>query len=273
MERLKWPGLALLLAALGAVVRRWQITSAFEGELRLSVPNAPASWALIAFYAVVLAMCTLLAWSEKFPVQLGQGGRSLWDQAFAARRDPVYLVAVEAGALLTLAAALFLFRDAAEMNALRQLTGEGDSPLLQFLLGVLVLPGAFAMGVTAFSAFSQRGQDRGSVFLLLPSLMSCMWLLEGYRSNAADPVLWDYVPLLLAVAAGLAFQLECAGLALSGRANPRRMLWLGCLTAGATGAALIGSPNRAMTLLLAGQLLNALAALWAAPCNLRKAPV
>lgn len=41
LERLKWPGTAALLGVLGVLMRRWQMTTAFEGELGLHIPGLP----------------------------------------------------------------------------------------------------------------------------------------------------------------------------------------------------------------------------------------
>jgi len=270
-ERLKWPLTALAMAALGFLLRRWQMGSAFETDLHLSIAGAPASWAMTAFFALAAALFLLMA--RAAPVRKKKSSAlSRWDLTFAAGGDVFRLTLLVIAALLTLLAALFLFREAAQLIALRKQTGEGDSAFLQVVLGVCAFPGAAGIVFSARSAYRMTGRGRENVLLLLPLLFSCVWLLEAYRSNAADPVLWDYVPLLLASALGLLFQLECAGLAFSEKGHPRRMLWLAGMTAALSGAALGGPPTTAMALLLAGQLLVALAALWTAPGNLRRPP-
>ena len=83
LERLKWPGTALLLGVLGALVRRWQMTSAFEGELGLHIPGAPASLAMIAFFFLAAAVFLLRA--HNAPAGKEPEGRlSRWDVLFAA---------------------------------------------------------------------------------------------------------------------------------------------------------------------------------------------
>ena len=61
MKRLNWPMLGLLLSAFGALVRGWQMSSAFEGEQGLHIPGASASWAMIAFFALAAASFMLMA--------------------------------------------------------------------------------------------------------------------------------------------------------------------------------------------------------------------
>lgn len=272
MKRLKWPCAAVLLAGAGFALRRWQEHTAFEGELGLSVPNAPASWAMVGFFALALLLFLLPARSARIRRVEQQDGLSRWDLTFAAQKDAPFAALMLLGALLSLAAALPLFQEASRMMAERAATGEGEAPLLQVALAVCCFPGAFGLAVAALGAVQMRARGRDNGFLLLPVLLSCIWLLEAYRSNAADPVLWDYVPLLLAVALGLVFRLECAGLAFSKKPRARRVLWLAGAGAAVSGAALGGMDSPAMALLLAGQLLEELACLWVAPGNLERPP-
>ena len=270
LERLKWPGTAALLGVLGVLMRRWQMTTAFEGELGLHIPGASASWAMIAFFFLAGAVLLLLA--HNAPARQQPEGRvSRWDVLFAAEGDGVYLVLMILAALFTLAAAPLLFQEAARFMAIRKATGEGDNGLLQIVLALCTIPACVGMVASARNAYRMRGRGRESGALLLPALLGCVWLLESYRANASDPVLWDYVPLLLAVGLGLLFSLDCAGLSF-GAGHARRTLWLAGITVVLCAVALASIPGRAMTMLLAGQLLAALAALWVVPGNLRRPP-
>ena len=270
LERLKWPGTAVLLGALGALVRRWQMTTAFEGELGLHIPGAPASWAMTAFF--FLAAAAFLLRAHNAPARPQPEGRlSRWDVLFAAQGDRAYLVLTILAALATLAAAPFLFREAGQLMALRKATGEGDNGLLQVVLALCTIPACGGMVACARNAYRMRGRGRESGALLLPALLGCVWLLESYRANASDPVLWDYVPLLLAVGLGLLLSLDCAALSY-GQGHARRTLWLAGMTAVLSAVALASIPGQAMALLLVGQMLYALAILWVMPANLRRPP-
>lgn len=266
-EHLKWPLAALALAALGAALRRGQMDTAFEGELDLSIPGAPASVAMAAFFVLAAATFTLLAVGARVR-DTSESRLSQWDLAFAAPRDAVYLALMALGALLTLTSIPFLFQEAVQMSAVRQETGRGDSPLLQIVLALCAIPGGLGLAMSAGISCRASGKGRENSALLLPLLLCCVWLLEAYRSNAADPVLWDYVPLLLAVAMALLFQMEGAGMAFTAKGHPRRLLWLAGMTVAASGAALGGLPRPGMLLLLGGQALCALGALWVLPGNL-----
>lgn len=269
LERLKWPGAALLLGGLGVLVRRWQLAAAFEGELGLHVPGAPSSWAMLAFCALAAAVFLLMAHST--PSRMRTEGRlSRWDYAFAAGGDWIYIALMAAAGLVTLAAAPFLFQEAAALQAIRKANdGAGESGLLQVVLALSTIPACAGLVISARNAFRLTGRGKENGALLLPVLLSCLWLLESYRANAADPVLWNYVPLLAAVAFGVLFALDVAGLAFE-RGHARRMLWLAGMTVVFSAVALVGAPGAAMAALLGGQALAALAALWVVPGNLRR---
>lgn len=271
-ERLKCPALALVMGGFGALLLRWQAASAFEevDAQQLDVPGAPATVAVTAFFILTAAVFLLMA--RRIPVRPKSGGRiSRWDLVFAAGGDTLYLTAMVLSGLLTLASAPLLFREASALIAARKALGEGDNGLLQLVLAVCAIPACAALVASARNAYRMKGRSRENGALLLPVLMDCFWLLECYRANAADPVVWHYLPQLLAVACGLLFYLDCAGLAFE-LGHARRMLWLAAMTVAVSITALASLPGLAASALLGGQLLAALAALWVAPGNLRRPP-
>lgn len=269
LERLKWPGLAVVLGVLGALLRRWQLNTAYEEGGFLS-RGAPATAAFIAFLVLAAAVCFLLATTTRS--RLPQEGRmSRWDLTFAAERSTGYMTLMVLAALCTLAACPLLLREAAELYAIRKATREGDNGLLQAILAVCALPGGAALLLSARDAFRMKGRGRESPMLLLPALLGCVWVLTAYRANAADPVRWNYVPLLLAAGCGMMFYMACAGLSFE-TGHPREMLWLGAMTVTTSAVVLADKPGLGTTALLAGQALAALAALWVAPHNLLHPP-
>lgn len=269
LERLKWPGLALIMGILGGVLVRWQRASAFD-DAGLARPGAPASIALTACFILAEAVFLLLA---RGTVCASVGGTRLsrWDLTFAAGGDRVYPVLMTAGAFSTVLAVPLLLRETAELTALRSLTGEGENGVLQTILALAALAAALSMVTSGVRAVRMRGYGRENCALLLPVVMGCVWILEAYRANAPDPEGWHYVPLLLAIAAGVLFFLDCAGLSFE-TGHARRMLWFAAMTVVTSAAALCTAPGKTMMALLAGQLLAALAALWIAPGNLAHPP-
>lgn len=271
LKRLNWPMLGLLLSAFGALVRGWQMSSAFEGEQGLHIPGASASWAMMAFFALAAASFMLMAHETPSRVQ-PTGALSRWDRAFAADRNSLYLALMMLAALCAVLAAPFLFREAGQIMAIRKANeGRGDNGMLQVVLAVCTVPAAAGLVLSARNAYRMRGRGREDPLLLLPVLLCCLWLLTAYRANASDPVTWHFLPLLLASALGTLFYLDCAGLAF-GNGHARRMLWLGGMTMACSAVALASRPSPSMAFLLCSQLFAALAAMAVVPFNMRKPP-
>lgn len=270
LERLKWPGLALVMGGLAALLSRWQQSSAFEETQGLARPGAPASLALVACLILAAALFFLLARNASCRISK-KSRMSRWDYAFAAEGDSIYLTLMVLAGLLTVLAVPFLFREAAQLIALRRATGGGENGMLQLVLALAALAAALAMVVSARNACRMKGLGKEDGVLLLPVVMGCVWLLEAYRANAPDPTIWHYAPLLLAIAMGMLFFMDCAGLSFEA-GHARRMLWLAAMTVVTSAGALMSMPGKAMAALLGGQLLAALAALWVVPLNLAHPP-
>ena len=270
LERLKWPGLALVLGGVAAMLSRWQQNSAFEETQGRAQPGAPASLALVACLILSGALFLLLARNTSCRIRK-ESRMSRWDYAFAAGGNNVYLTLMVLAGLLTVLAVPFLFREAAQLIAMRRATGEGENGLFQLVLALAAIAGALSLILSARNACRMKGLGKENSVLLLPVGMGCVWLLEAYRANAPDPTVWHYAPLLLAIAVGMLFFLDCAGLSFE-LGHARRMLWLAAMTVVSSAVALAAMPGKAMMALLAGQLLAALAALWVVPGNLAHPP-
>ena len=270
-ERLKWPAGALALGALGALLRRWQLHTALDAESGLFAPFAPASLALGAYLAAALALLPLLAARTREGRR--QSGRLCrWEVLFAAGGNAVYLGLAVFGALLTLGAAPLLLGEAMEARAARAASDSvgalASNGILEILLAVCAAAACAAMLSAAQNNYRMRGRGRENAALLLPVLLCCLWLLKSYRSNAPDPALWSYVPLLLAIGLFTLFHMECAALSFAD-GKPRRLLWLGAAAIVMGGVAMVGSAaGTGGKLLLGGQAAAALAALWVVPGNL-----
>lgn len=270
MKRLKWPGLAVLLGALCALVRRWQMNTAFEEPLGLLKRGAPAAIAMTAVLVLCAAVFLLLAHTAVCRIP-HRGRMCRWDLVFAAEGDSVSMAMMVLAALFTVAACPVLFKQASESIRLWKALGGGSNGLLQVVLALCALLGGAGLVISARGAYRMMGRGRENGALLLPVLLNCVWVLEAYRENAPDPVLWDYVPLLLAIGFGLLFYLECAALSFEA-GRPRLVLWLAAMTVVTGGTALASAPGLAMTALLLGQTAAALAALWTVPGNLEAPP-
>lgn len=272
-NRLIWPAAAALCGAFCAIVRRWQLSSAFEGELALPIPMAPATVALTALFILCAAALLLLALKWPAAPQLKQTP----ELALYAHNNAVFMGAMVAAAFLTLIAAPLLFRDGQQMwstyQAAKAYGGAipgGNNGLLVLVTAVTSALSFIALLVTAKSAY--RTTKKGRMGILMPAVNGCLWLMEIYRGHAANPVRWDYAPLLIAIVCGILMFLDWAGL-YAGPGAPRRTLWLAGLTVVFSAAALAGGEwDLSSALLLTAQLIAALALLWCAPNNLRYPP-
>jgi len=271
-DSLRWLLIPLLLSAVSAVLRRWQLASAFEGDLKLPIPGAPAS-VIFLLFLLACALCLIfLARSQPVARNLGKDSRP----ALYAGGSALFLGALVCAAALTLVAAPVFIREGLSLRSiyLAALTsGEvipgASNGLLTLLSGGVSALSFIALLVVGRSA--QKGVKKGRLAILLPVINSCLWLMEFYRSHAANPVRWEYAILLLAIVAGILLYLDWAGL-YAGVFAPRRALWLAGMTVVLSVTALMGDWSAGSALLLTSQTAAALALLWCAPHNLRYPP-
>lgn len=251
----------LALSLLCAALRRWQLATAFEGELNLPIPMAPASVALGCVLVMAAAVFGILAAGQRMtPPLREEERRRRWERALAAPGGLLGLGAVILAAFLMLLAAPLLWRSAWEIwhGARSGAEGSGLNAVLTAATGLSALVGF--VGLMLVAGTSYRGRAQGKASILLPAVTGCLWLLELYRNHASDPVLWDYAPTLLAVMAGMLMYVDCGGLTL-GRPRPRRILWMAAMTAVLSAVALAGAWQWWEALLLAAQLVMSLVVL------------
>lgn len=268
----KHPLIAVIpLFACAAALRWWQLSSAFDEAPRLAIPFAPAS---ILLTVLLLAAAVLLFFLVRAQ-QVSPGLDGCWERALYAPEDRLHLVGLVLAAFLSLAAgAVFLwqgirlFQDYRMLRAMGETVAGGNNGLLRLLTGAAGLASCPALLAAAKNAL-RRG--RCGNLPLMSAVCACLWMMDAYRSHAADPVLWDYVPLILAIAAGLLFFLSWAGLA-CGVPHPRRALWLAGMTVVLSAAAMVGEESLGAVLLLAAQSFAALCLLYRLPRNLKYPP-
>lgn len=272
-RELTLPILSVVLGLLCAAVRRWQLATAFEGEAELVKPFAPASMVLLALLILSAAALFLLTRQVRVCKQLRKDPAP----ALSARGSlPVMLVLVTA-AFLSLIAAPLLVRSGLEARAAYEAAKtyyDGSIPpgsnglltLISAATALLACPGLLMAAKAAY-----RDLDRGRMGVLLPVLNCCVWLMDTYRSHAANPIQWSYAPMLLAIICGALFYLDWAGFHAMD-AKPRRLLWLAGMTVVLSAAALAGNRRLGDAVLLTSQLLSAMALLWLLPHNLKHPP-
>lgn len=278
IRRIRSSGLHWLLVSAAAAVlcsafRVAQRATAFEGQLALPVPFAPASVILVLLLILALAGLLLLSRQEITP----RIYRRSPELVLESRGNALYTGAMITAAFLCLIAAPFLLREGkslwSEFRNYKALTGHapagGDNGMLTLLAGLFALLSFLGMGHTALKVYS--GKATKGRALLLPVVTGCLWLMNTYRSCAADPVKWNYAPMLLAIAAGIMFWLDWSGL-YAGIPIPCRSLVVAGCTAVLSLTALMGPWDMPAALLLTAQLITSLSVLYLVPRNLSHPP-
>ena len=279
-SRLFWLLCAAVAALTAAALRSWQLRSAFEEDTGLVIPLAQAS---------VILICVLVIAGAWFVI-LSLAGRSLpakthWNQALLNAGDRVYPVLELAAAFFAAAAVPVLF-----IVGVRQFQAYQDAlkahiqpPTDNGLLTLAAAGGAFLAALGLFLAgrdsLNPGRRGRGGFSAVLPGVAGCVWLMESFRSHAANPVRWDYAPQLLAIVVGMVFYMDFAGVS-AGAARPRRLLWTAGMTVVFSAVALTGtaaeltarfsvfSAQFGDVLLLLSQTLAAAGILWQLPPKL-----
>jgi hypothetical protein len=267
---------ALVLGILCFIARRWQLNAAFEGGLGLPISMAPATIAVIIAWVLSAAILILLNLKTTVSPVLHENPHL----ALSAKQDHLIFGAILCSAILTLLAAPTLMSDGYRMwkeyqSALaiaKAFGGKipgGNNGLLVLATAATSALAFIALLVVAKLTF--RGTAKGRLGILLPAINNCLWLMEIYRASAPDPVRWNYVPLLLAIACGILFYLDWAAL-YAGVCSPRRLLLMAGMTVVFTASALAGVWSFGSAMLLFAQLIAALAVLWCVPKNLKYPP-
>ena len=214
-----WLICTLALAGLATGVRLWQESTAFEGDFGLPVRGATASVAMVCVLVMAAAVLCILAARQPIvrPPRAQVRGRR-WAMSFFATGDLVFLALMWFSAFSALAAVPMLFGQGralwkAYQVALAMKTWQGgDNGVLSMVTAVLALLAFFGLLQIGRDGYHPGRRSRGGFWAALPACAGCGWLLNTYRNCAADPVLWDYVPLLLAVIAGMLMYTDWAGM-------------------------------------------------------------
>ena len=236
--RALWLACTAAAALAVAALRRWQLRSAFEEYTGLAIPGAPASVILTCALVIAGAWFVILALAR--PLSL----RVRWDQVFLSAGDKAYPVLEIAAALFAAAAVPVFFIVGVEQFQVYQemLKAHLQPPTNNGMLTLATAGGAFraALGLLQTGRDSLRPgrRGRGGFSAALPGVAGCVWLMESFRSHAANPVRWDYAPQLLAIVLGMAFYMDFAGMS-AGAARPRRLLWMAGMAAVFSAVALV----------------------------------
>ena len=193
------PAAAVVLGGAGFLLRRWELSTAFEPS-GLVTSGMPATMALTVLSILAAVLCAA-AGSALRKQDLGR-----FDDLFALEGRPALLSGLVLSAFLLLAgAALELVQIPASYRAAvdgLMANGTGSPILAAFLPAALALLSLLSgIGILLAARKRARGQSVGpySGLLLAPGFLGCLWLIAAYQSRAGDPVVQDYLYELLAI--------------------------------------------------------------------------
>ena len=182
------PAVAVAGGAVGFALRHWELTTAFEADTGLPIAGAPATYALIAFSVVMVALLAVLSLTAKYPKFQG------YDQAFSAKNNTLYAtVGVLSGFLLIGAGGLMVYEFMQGTNLL----------YTRIIVAAMAVASGLCVMTTVQSNFKGQGGGKYSVPLLIPAFAFCVWLIAAYQVRAGDPVQLDYVYELFAIITSL----------------------------------------------------------------------
>lgn len=292
--RMPWLAGTAIAALAAAGLRCWQLHSAFEPDTGFIIPGSQASVILVCAAVMAAAWFVILSIYQPVCPKPPEGEEDhRWDVIFLDAGDRVYPMLEVAAAFLAILAVPVLFVVGMGQFRLYQdlLAAQLQIPSNNGLLTLAAAAGAFlaAIGLlqTAREGLRPGRPDKARLAAALPGVAGCIWLMETFRTHAANPVLWDYAPHLLAIVLGMEFYLDFAGMSV-GAAHPRRLLWMAAMTVVVSAAALASTAAEVFALagqggslctaqlgdlcLLLSQLLAAAGVLWRLPPNLEHPP-
>lgn len=173
---------ALIAGIVGASIRAFELSHAFEPDSGLQIPGEPVSLVMIAFAVAVLLLFAVAA-------SLLRG----------KMKDDLKVFSDEKGAMsqmLVLASAILLFVAACVEYAFDR-GGLPATRVIQILLAVFA---AFSLMVRVW-----KPGRAYAFFALVPIFWCCYWLILVYRDRSIDPVVADYIYELFAVVASALF--------------------------------------------------------------------
>ena len=181
------PAVAVVCGAVGHILRRWELATAFEAGTGLPIPGAPAALALGIFSAAAAVALALLC-RGKYPAFSGYGA------AFRAGGSTLYAVMGTISAFLLLAGGVLMLAGPA--------LGE-ELVFTRLIAGALAVAAGLCVAVTVRDNYRGTAPQKYNFRLLMPAYAFCVWLIAAYQVRAGDPVRQDYVYELFAIIASL----------------------------------------------------------------------
>jgi len=183
MQMRNWlPATALASGATAAVVRAYELESAFEHETGLAVSGKPVT-ILLAGFSVLIAVL--------FAAILLPGSHRGREKAYGKMLDGTY-----SGHLLWVTVSAAVLMLSAAYQAYSFFTG---GTWHEMIFAMLTVFAAVSIGITARSVAANKKLEPNEFFVVVPVFWAIFWLIVEYIRIAADPVVPDYVFGILAV--------------------------------------------------------------------------
>lgn len=221
-----YPSLALGLGVLTAVLRLWQRAAGYD-ESGLPVPFALPSLVLSALLGICAGAFLYLALRQSKTLEDQRS--ALPGGAWAAGLFTAAGALILAGGAVNL---LAFFRSylqysqtlfASQYEQQEALRAFLSSDLMTGVTALAAFPAAAALLVRAKRA-KETAEGPRPFAVIMPSVFCWLWLIKDFRQHTSNPILWDYVLLLLAIVALLISAYERAGFAF-GVGKPRRTVF------------------------------------------------
>lgn len=203
--------LLLLAGIAGAVLRGFELRFAFDPVTGLAERFHPFTISLLALSAAVFVLLIIYMATHRMTTQFG------YDQAFEARGAGGAVLPVAAAAALAVSA-LFAFRQYIDKTS--------DFGILAF--GILAALAVWSVLRVSVGVASKNMPKSANIMIIIPIFWACFWLIVIFQKNAADPVIFDYIYMMLASIATTLFIYSSAGYAFGRGSAFKTRLFSGC---------------------------------------------
>ena len=207
------PFIAVICGIAGSILRHLQLETGFDDQGLAINGN---------FYSIVLVILSLLL-AASFVLLMAKCKFSMAEEnGISNHSDSAAFISMAfslAGALCLIAGALISI-----MKYSRGLLGQLEG----LIYPATLLITAFCVLVFSMSAYKGKDLGKSGTAAVLPIFFTCFWLVIYYRSNAANPVLYDYIYQLMAIIFGALAMFYHVG-TLFGRSRPKRSLFCQCM--------------------------------------------
>lgn len=219
---------AMIMGAVGVLVRWLQCEIIFEEETGLPIRNAGASFLLVAVLAVFVAVLWWLSGKMGAERSPEEPTEALAKPNWEVQGLLIFSAIIAGGGAL-----LMFFTETDTMMRITALVG---------LLSVVTL--ACMLMLPHWGAF-------GCFVSVLPVLFFSLWLVFFYKDNSKNPVLWQYCMQTLAIVGCLLASFRMSSYVFY-RAKPRKCIYACALALTISLTVLMDNASAAARLLFAG---------------------